>query len=149
MMDEKTDDRMDEKTIVSVWRTLRLVFGFVPLVAGVDKFLNILVYWPKYVAPVFVRTLPMSLHAFMFVVGIIEVVSGLALLLTPWSRAFGYVVAGWLTCVAINLIAGRFFDIAVRDAVMAVSAVSFARLSTVVPHGGHVARPLEHARASG
>ena len=142
-------DASDEDIVVSVSRTLRLVFGVVPIAAGVDKFLNILVYWPKYVAPVFVRTLPMSLHAFMFVVGIIEVVSGLALLLTPWSRAFGYVVAGWLTCVAINLIAGRFFDIAVRDLVMAVSALSFARLSAIVPHTRHVKRPLEHARASG
>ena len=142
-------DASDEAIVVSVSRTLRLVFGIVPIVAGVDKFLNLLVYWPKYVAPVVARMLPMSVHAFMFVLGIIEIVAGLAILLTPWPRAFGYLVAAWLTCVAVNLMAGRFFDIAVRDLVMAVSAVSFARLSAVVPHARHAHRPLEHARASG
>jgi uncharacterized membrane protein YphA (DoxX/SURF4 family) len=142
-------DASDEDIVVSVSRTLRLVFGVVPIAAGVDKFLNLLAYWPRYVAPVFARMLPMSLHAFMFVLGLIEILAGLAILLTPWQRAFGYLVAGWLTCIAINLIAGRFFDIAVRDLVMAVSALSFARLSAVVPHARHVKRPLEHARASG
>jgi uncharacterized membrane protein YphA (DoxX/SURF4 family) len=139
----------EDTTVASVWRTLRLVFGIVPVVAGLDKFTNLLVDWPKYVAPAFARLLPMTPHAFMMVVGVIEIVAGLAVLLSPWPRVFGYVVAAWLTCIAINLVAGRFFDIAVRDLVMAVSALSFARLSAVVPQARRVTRPLEHARASG
>lgn len=142
-------DSSNETTVVSVWRTLRLVFGIVPIVAGLDKFTNLLVYWPKYVAPVLAHTLPMSPHAFMLVVGVIEIVAGLAVLLTPWTRTFAYVVAAWLTGIAINLIAAGYFDIAVRDLVMAVTAVSFARLSAVVPQARHAHRPLEHARATG
>jgi uncharacterized membrane protein YphA (DoxX/SURF4 family) len=142
-------DASNENAVVSVWRTLRLVFGIVPLVAGLDKFVNLLVYWPKYLAPALVRMLPMTPHAFMLVVGVIEIIAGLAVLFSPWPRTFGYVVAGWLTCIAISLIAGGFYDIAVRDLVMAVSAFSFARLGAAVPHARHVGRPLEHAPASG
>jgi uncharacterized membrane protein YphA (DoxX/SURF4 family) len=140
-------DSTQETTVLSVWRTLRILFGIVPIVAGLDKFFNLLVYWPTYIAPAFARMLPGSPHAFMVVVGIIEIVAGLGVFL--WPRAFGYVVAVWLACIAINLIAGRFFDIAVRDLVMAVSALSFARLGAVIPHARHVARPLEHARVTG
>src|SRR5881394_1435198 len=118
-------DASNETTVVSVWRTLRLVFGIVPIVAGLDKFANLLVHWDKYVAPALAGVLPMTPHAFMLVVGVIEIIAGLGVLL--WPRAFGYVVAGWLTCIALNLIAARFFDIAVRDLVLAVSAFSFAR----------------------
>jgi uncharacterized membrane protein YphA (DoxX/SURF4 family) len=141
-------DSSGDTTVVSVWRTLRLLFGVVPIVAGLDKFTNLLVYWPKYVAPALARVLPMSSHTFMLAVGVIEIVAGLAVLLSPWPRTFGYVVAAWLTGIAINLIAAGYFDIAVRDLVMAVTAVSFARLGAVVPHARHAHRPLKHAPAS-
>lgn len=139
----------EEGTVSSVWRTLRVVFGVVPIVAGLDKFVNLLTYWPKYVAPAFAGLLPVTPRSFMLIVGVIEIVAGLGVLLSPWPRTFGYVVGAWLTCIAINLIAGRFFDIAVRDLVLAVSAFSFARLGAAVPHAGHLRRPLQHARASG
>jgi uncharacterized membrane protein YphA (DoxX/SURF4 family) len=140
-------DASNETTVVSVQRTLRLVFGIVPIVAGLDKFTNLLVHWSNYVAPAFARMLPVSPHTFMLAVGVIEIVAGLGVLFFP--RVFGYIVAAWLTCIAINLIAARFFDIAVRDLVMAVSSLCLARLSVVVPHARHVARPLEHAPARG
>jgi uncharacterized membrane protein YphA (DoxX/SURF4 family) len=139
----------DEGTVSSVWRTFRVVFGVVPIVAGLDKFVNLLTDWPRYLAPAFAGMLPMTPHSFMLVVGVVEIVAGLGVLLSPWPRAFGYVVAAWLTCIAINLIAGRFFDIAVRDLVLAISAFSFARLGAVVPHAGHARRALHHARATG
>lgn len=139
----------DESTVSSVWRTFRVVFGVVPIVAGLDKFVNLLTYWPKYVAPAIAGLLPVSPHSFMLAVGVIEIVAGLGVLLSPWPRTFGYIVGAWLTCIAVNLMAGRFFDIAVRDLVMAVSAFSFARLGAVVPHATHARRPLAHAGASG
>jgi len=66
------------------------------------------------------------------VVGVIEIVAGLAVLLTPWTKVFAYVVAAWLTGIALNLVVGGFYDIAVRDLVMAATAVSLARLTGVV-----------------
>jgi uncharacterized membrane protein YphA (DoxX/SURF4 family) len=126
-------DASEQKVVDSVWWTLRMTFGLVPVFAGIDKFLNLLTYWPKYLAPPFARLLPMSAQHFMYVVGLVELVVGLAVLLTPWTKLFAYVVAVWLSCIAINLIVGRVFDVAVRDLVLAVSALSLARLTEIAP----------------
>ena len=75
----------------------------------------------------------MSPIAFMGLVGIIEIVAGIGVLLTPWTRLFAWIVAIWLWCIAIDLITGGFFDIAVRDIVIGISAVCLARLTAVVP----------------
>ncbi len=48
------------------------------------------------------------------------------------TRLFAWIVAIWLWCIAIDLITGGFFDIAVRDIVMGISAVCLARLTAVV-----------------
>ena len=125
-------DAAERKVIDSIWWTLRLSFGLVPLLAGLDKFLNLLTDWPKYVAPALAHALPVTPQHFMYVVGVIEIVAGLAVLLTPWTKVFAYVVAAWLTGIALNLVLGGFFDIAVRDLVMAATAVSLARLTSVV-----------------
>src|SRR5688572_12753012 len=106
-------DTGEQRVIDTTWWMLRISFGLVPLLAGLDKFFNLLTDWPKYIAPAFSGLLPMSPQAFMYLVGIIEIVAGLAVLVTPWTKQFAYVVAAWLTCIAINLVAGGFFDIAV------------------------------------
>ncbi len=143
------NDATDNRVIASVWWTLRMSFGLVPLLAGLDKFTNLLADWPKYLAPAFASVLPLAPQRFMYVVGIIEIVAGLAVLFTPWTKVFAYVVAAWLTCIAINLIAGRFFDIAVRDLVLAASAISLARLTDVVRVPSTARRRLETSSATG
>jgi len=46
----------------------------------------------------------------------------------------GYIVMAWLICIALTLLAsGKYLDVAVRDMVMAIGALSLARLSKVVP----------------
>jgi uncharacterized membrane protein YphA (DoxX/SURF4 family) len=132
VMTDNTEQNGQQRIVDTAWWTLRVSFGLVPFLAGLDKFFNLLVDWPKYIAPVFSHAIPLSPQGFMYIVGVIEMVAGLAVLLTPWTKQFAYVVAAWLTCIAINLIAGRFFDIAVRDLVMAASAVTLARLTDVV-----------------
>jgi uncharacterized membrane protein YphA (DoxX/SURF4 family) len=122
-----------DRIVRSVWWTLRLTFGLIPVVAGLDKFLNLLVHWDKYIAPVFARMLPMSPTALMQLAGVIEIAAGLLVLLTPWQKIFGWVVAGWLWLIAVNLLAGGWYDIAVRDVVMGISAATLAVLSLVVP----------------
>ena len=71
----------DTKITDTVWVTLRLVFGLVPIVAGLDKFTNLLVDWSKYLAPFIAHMVPA--HAFMIVVGVIEIVAGIGVLFTP------------------------------------------------------------------
>jgi uncharacterized membrane protein YphA (DoxX/SURF4 family) len=115
------------------------------LLAGLDKFLNLLVHWPKYVAPALASALPISPQHFMYVVGVIEIVAGLAVLLSPWTKVFAYVVAAWLAGIALSLIAGGFYDIAVRDLVMAATAVSLARLAGVARVASASKRSLREA----
>lgn len=122
----------DTKVVDSIYWTLRMCFGLVPLLAGLDKFFNLLVYWPKYLSPALAHVVPMTPLHFMYLVGIIEIVAGLAMLLSPWTKIVAYVVAAWLIGIALNLLGGHFYDIAVRDLAMAVTAISLARLTDVV-----------------
>jgi uncharacterized membrane protein YphA (DoxX/SURF4 family) len=132
---------VDRRVVDSVWWTLRLSFGLVPLLAGLDKFFNLLVHWPKYIAPVAAGMLPMTPQHFMYIVGIIEIVAGLGVLLSPWTKAFATIVGIWLIAIALNLLLGNFYDIAVRDLAMGVTALSLARLTSVV----HVPSTVRHA----
>src|SRR3954463_379546 len=95
-----------ESLVSSVWLTLKIVFGVVPIVAGFDKFFNLLVVWEKYLARPFASMVPMSPSGFMHLVGVIEIVAGIGVLFTPWTRLFAWIVSIWLWCIAINLIVG-------------------------------------------
>ena len=67
----------------------------------------------------------------MRVAGVIEIVAGVAVL-AGLTRLGGYVIAGWLTAIALSLVTtGQYFDVAVRDLVMACGAFVLARLSEV------------------
>ena len=119
-----------ESTITdTVWRTLRLVFGLVPIVAGLDKFTNLLVDWSKYLAPFIAHMVPP--HGFMMLVGVIEIVAGIGVLFTPWTKLFAWIVGIWLIGIALDLLIAGYYDIAVRDVVMAVGAFTLGRLSEV------------------
>lgn len=114
-----------------VWTALRFVYAVVPLVAGLDKFFNVLVDWEQYLAAPIANLLPFSPGTFMLIVGVIEIVAGL-LVLSRGVRSGGYLVAAWLTGIAINLIIAGYYDIAVRDLSMAVGAWALAHLSVPV-----------------
>jgi energy-converting hydrogenase Eha subunit C len=65
----------------------------------------------------------------MNIVGVIEIAAGVVTLARP--RLGGFIVASWLTCIALSLIAsGSYLDIAVRDLVMAVGAFTLANLTS-------------------
>jgi uncharacterized membrane protein YphA (DoxX/SURF4 family) len=125
---------MDSRLNSTYW-ILRITFGLVPLLAGLDKFLNLLTQWEKYVSPVLLSIVPVSATTLMRVAGVIEVVAGLTIL-AGLTRLGGYVVAAWLAAIAISLLTtGAYFDVAVRDLVMACGAFTLARLSEVrEPH---------------
>lgn len=112
----------------SLYRPLWLTYGLVPLLAGLDKFLNLLTDWPKYLSPWMAGILPMSPETFMHVVGVIEIVVGL-MVLTRWTRLGAWITAAWLVLIAGNLVTMGLFDIAVRDLAMAVGAYTLARVA--------------------
>ena len=120
------------ETVKSVWTILRLTFGLVPIVAGLDKFTDLLTNWDLYLHPGIASIIPFSAHTFMQIVGVIEIIAGLLVLIRPAIGA--YVVMAWLICIALTLIAsGKYLDVAVRDLVMSIGALSLARLTKVVP----------------
>jgi hypothetical protein len=112
----------------SLYRPLWLTYGLVPLLAGLDKFFNLLTDWPKYLSPWMAHLLPMSASSFMHVVGIIEIAVGV-LVLTRWTRIGAWIATAWLVLIALNLVTMGLFDIAVRDLAMAVGAYTLARLA--------------------
>jgi len=125
----KTDaDR--NAAVHSAYVPLRIVFGLVPIVAGLDKFTNLLADWKSYIAPWAEHFLPVSPSVFMGIVGLIEIAVGV-LVCTHFVRYGAYVAAAWLTLIAINLVTAGFLDVAVRDLGLAVGAFALGRLTLV------------------
>lgn len=112
------------------FRIGRLIFGIVPIVAGLDKFTNLLTDWSAYLSPAFAAMLPFEPQTFMYIVGVVEIAAGL-LVLSPLVYYGGLIVAAWLVAISINLVTGGYFDIAVRDLVMASAAWYLADLAKV------------------
>jgi uncharacterized membrane protein YphA (DoxX/SURF4 family) len=112
---------------------LRIAIGLMATLAGLDKFFDLLANWEGYIAPIAQQLLPISAGAFMAVVGVIEFVVGITILIIRPSLG-AFVASAWLVLVALNLVLGGYFDIAVRDLVLAVAAYTLG--------------VLEHARAA-
>src|SRR5215216_6705346 len=109
---------------------MRLAFTVAPIAFGVDKFFNVMVDWPIYLAPWINDIAPGSGQDFMYVVGAIEIVAGVIVGLKP--RYGAYVVAAWLAGIVINLLtASGFYDIALRDFGLMLAALTLARLASV------------------
>ena len=127
---------------------LRIAFGFGPLLAGLDKFTNILVNWEKYLNPAVLRIVPVPAMTFMRGVGVIEVIVGLAVLFGA-TRVFGYIAMLWLWAIAANLIsAGAYYDVAVRDILLGIGAYSLARVTEARESVVYVEHPGEFREAA-
>ena len=122
---------MTTDRLTTPWWALRAALGAAAFLAGLDKFFNLLADWPAYLSPMAERLLPIGPSAFMHIVGVIEMTVG-AVILAGFTQLGGYVAAVWLICVAVNLVTtGRYFDVAVRDVALAISAFTLARLTEV------------------
>ena len=110
------------------YQILHLAFTVAPIVAGLDKFFNLLVNWEQYL-PAFVNNLVGGQgHYLMLVVGVVEIVAGVGVALKP--KIFAYVVAAWLLLIIANLLMiPGYFDVALRDFGLALAALALARLS--------------------
>ena len=121
----------DQTSLKGVYTLLKFTFVIVPIVAGADKFTDLLTNWDQYLNPALAGALPFTAHTFMMIVGVIEIVAGLIVLKKP--RVGGLIVAAWLALIALTLLAGlNYLDVAVRDLVMAIAAFSMVRISKIV-----------------
>jgi hypothetical protein len=113
----------------ALFQPLRWTYGLVPIVAGIDKFTNLLTDWEAYLHPAARTLLPVDAGVLMRAIGVVEIVVGV-LVLTRFTRVGAYLAAAWLALIAAQLVALGRFDIAVRDLVMAVGAWTLAQLAS-------------------
>jgi hypothetical protein len=130
---------MDARSLDHIYVPLKLCYGLVPIIAGADKFTNLLTDWAKYLPEGLVKQMPLAPHSFMMIVGVIEIIAGV-IVLSKLTRLGSYIVALWLVSIACVLVIGGYYDIAVRDLVMAVGSytlgsVAALRGERVIPAG--------------
>ena len=107
---------------------MRFGFTVAPIVAGLDKFLHLLVNWDQYLPPVVNRLIGGNGHELMLAVGISEIVAGIGVAIKP--KVFAYVVAAWLLLIIVNLLLiPGYYDVALRDLGLSLGALALARLS--------------------
>ena len=118
--------------VYQAYKLLHVGFTIAPIVAGLDKFFHVLVDWDAYLAPIANRALAGHGHAFMLVVGVIEIIAGIGVAIRP--RIFSYVVAAWLLGIIVNLLLIPpsnplpHYDIALRDFGLFLGALALGRL---------------------
>ena len=114
--------------VYEAYQILHLGFTVAPIVAGLDKFFNLLVNWEQYLPPFASKLLGGYGHEMMLVVGVIEIIAGLGVFFKP--KVFAYVVSAWLLLIIVNLlIIPGYYDVALRDFGLALGALALARLS--------------------
>jgi hypothetical protein len=125
-----------EQAVGTPWRDprfqafslLRTGFTVAPILFGLDKFFNILVEWPKYLAPWINDIAPGSAQDFMYFVGGVEILAGVVVALKP--RYGAYLVAGWLGGIIVDLLThSGYYDIALRDFGLLIGALALGRLA--------------------
>jgi hypothetical protein len=115
----------------STWSILRVAYVIFPIIIGIDKFTDILVNWDKYLNPGIGSILPVPVHTFMKIVGVIEIISGLIVLFRP--AIGGYIIMMLFIFSALQYLSSdRYFDIALRDLMMSIGALTLARISKII-----------------
>lgn len=108
------------------YEILHIGFTVAPILFGLDKFLNLMVDWSQYLAPVFGNVIPATI--FMPIIGVVEIIAGLLVFFKP--RIGAYVVAAWLLGIIINLMLLQgYYDVALRDFGLLLGALALGRLS--------------------
>ena len=108
---------------VSAFQLLRVGYALLPIVAGVDKFLNILTSWDMYLASPIAERLPVAPETFMRITGGIEILAGVLVAVVP--RVGACVVATWLGAITLNLLLTQGnYDVALRDFGLMLGAIA-------------------------
>ena len=108
------------------YQILKFGFTVAPILAGLDKFTNLLTHWTQYVAPFVGNIIAPSL--LMHIVGPVEILAGILVAVKP--RIGAYVVSAWLVLIIVNLLLiPGYYDIALRDLGLALGALALGRLA--------------------
>jgi uncharacterized membrane protein YphA (DoxX/SURF4 family) len=122
-------DRVRTDPAYQAFWLLRILFTAAPVLFGLDKFFGVMVDWEQYLAPWINDIIPGSASTAMHLVGVVEIAAGLLVALKP--RYGAYVVAAWLGGIIINLLTySGYYDVALRDFGLLVSALALGRLAS-------------------
>jgi uncharacterized membrane protein YphA (DoxX/SURF4 family) len=127
-------DRARSDPAYGAFVLLRTGFTVLPILMGIDKFFNLLTTspsnWEGYLANWIADLSPLSPVHTMMVVGVIEIVAGIAVAIKP--RYAAYIVALWLAGIIVNLLTfSGFYDVALRDFGLLLGALTLARLASL------------------
>ena len=106
---------------------LLIFFSLTLIIAGLDKFFNILENWVNFLNPKLLL-FPIAPGLFMKLVGIFEVLLGLSLF-TRWRKTASYIIVIWFILISINLLSLNLYYIAFTDILRAVGAILLAKLN--------------------
>jgi len=107
--------------------TLRIAYVAIPIIAGLDKFFDLTTSWDSYLSSSINGAVGISAHSFMAVVGLIEIVLGLGVAVSP--RIFGNSLAIWMLAIVGNLVLlGGHSDIALMTLGLSAGAYALGRL---------------------
>jgi hypothetical protein len=146
-VNESLGERPAERAGGAGWRDprfqayslLRTGFTVAPVLFGLDKYFNVLVDWPQYLASWIDDIAPGSAQDFMYFVGGVEILAGLVVALKP--RYGAYLVAAWLGGIIVNLLThSGYYDIALRDFGLLIGALALGRLAAAYDPPLRVAR---------
>jgi hypothetical protein len=134
-----TTKRLRSDAVAQAFSLLRIGFFALPVLMGIDKFAKVMNdNWPSYLATQFNDIIPGSGQEAMYIVGVIEIVAGIVVLISP--RFGGLLVAGWLAGIIVSLLlVGGYGDIALRDFGLLLGALTLSRLAgafAATPDGG-------------
>lgn len=121
------------KDIKNLQTLLKITYGVVPIVAGLDKFLHILTDWQQYLG-FLTDLLPFDPTVLISVIGMVEMAAGV-LVLTK-TKIGSLIVTAWLGAIALTLVINGLFDIAVRDVVMAIGSFTLYQLTLMLEQTG-------------
>lgn len=110
---------------------LKVSYGLLYIIAGADKFFNLVTDWQKYVNPKVLNLLHLNYSSFKVIIALIEITLGI-MVLTKFTRIGAYAIATWFTLIVLNLLtmwSWSYLDIAARDVVLATGAIALAWLS--------------------
>ena len=139
-------ERLKSDSAYQGYLILRVGFAVAPILFGLDKFANLLVDWEQYLAPWIIGLLPVDASDAMRVVGVVEILAGVAVAAKP--RYGAYVVAAWLGGIIVNLLTyPGFYDVALRDFGLMLGALALARLAAKFDPPGIGASTAATARA--
>lgn len=123
-------DQLKENRLYKPWLFLKIVYGLIVLIAGIDKFLGILSPHNENVISLFIKSLiPFPITYFLYGVGIFEIIIGIMILTraTYWGA---YLLMAWYLVINLNLVTmNSFYLIIINNMGHAAATFTLAQLT--------------------